>query len=112
VVDQELLARNEYLAAENHILKAKLKWRLTATANRPILAPDERSLQVDLVRLDRTVPGAGLRQIGAWDDPRGAGFRAQIGGEPRDSEKRAQFRKRSSRSRHAVSSVQGSRGPT
>src|ERR1700730_9649025 len=33
--------------------------RLTATANRLILAPDERSLQVDLVRLDRTVPAAG-----------------------------------------------------
>ena len=30
--------------------------RLTAPANRLILAPDERSLQVDLVRLDRTVP--------------------------------------------------------
>jgi hypothetical protein len=64
VVDQELLARNEYLAAENHILKAKLKGRLTATANRPILAPDERSLQVDLVRLDRTVPGAGRSEHG------------------------------------------------
>ena len=25
MVDQELLARNEYLAAENHILKAQLK---------------------------------------------------------------------------------------
>ena len=28
-VDQELLARNEYLAAENRILKAQLKGRLT-----------------------------------------------------------------------------------
>jgi hypothetical protein len=46
------------------------------------------------------------------DGPRGADFRAQIGGEPRDFEKRAQFRKRSCRSRHAVSSAQGSRGPT
>jgi putative transposase len=27
-VDQELLARNEYLATENRILKAKLKGRL------------------------------------------------------------------------------------
>jgi len=27
-VDQELLARNEYLAAENRILKAQLKGRL------------------------------------------------------------------------------------
>jgi hypothetical protein len=33
--------------------------RLTATANRLILAADERSLQVDLVRLDRTVSAAG-----------------------------------------------------
>jgi hypothetical protein len=32
--------------------------RLTATANRLILAPDE-SLQVDLVRLDRNIPAAG-----------------------------------------------------
>ena len=28
MVDQELLARIEYLAAENHILKAQLKGRL------------------------------------------------------------------------------------
>ena len=28
MVDQELLARNEYLAAENRILKAQLKGRL------------------------------------------------------------------------------------
>src|SRR5262249_31849150 len=33
--------------------------RLTATANRLILAPDERSLQLDLVRLDRDIPAAG-----------------------------------------------------
>ena len=33
--------------------------RLTATANRLILATDERSLHVDLVRLDWTVPVAG-----------------------------------------------------
>ena len=32
---------------------------LTATANRLIVAPDERSLQVDLVRLDQTVQVAG-----------------------------------------------------
>jgi hypothetical protein len=30
IVDPELLARNEYLAAENRILKAKLKGRLRA----------------------------------------------------------------------------------
>src|SRR6266478_5402949 len=40
---------------------ANLK-RLTASANRLILAPDERSLQVDLVRLDRNIPaGASLQ---------------------------------------------------
>jgi hypothetical protein len=33
--------------------------RLTATANRLILAPDERSLQVNLVRLDRNIPAEG-----------------------------------------------------
>src|SRR5258706_13625948 len=33
--------------------------RLTATANRLILAADERPLQIDLVRLDRTVLAAG-----------------------------------------------------
>jgi hypothetical protein len=43
---------------------ANLK-RLTATANRLILVPDERSLQVDLVRLDRTVPAAGC--VGSRD---------------------------------------------
>jgi hypothetical protein len=31
MVDQELLARNEYLAAENRILKARLKGRLQLT---------------------------------------------------------------------------------
>src|SRR5438270_5570424 len=39
--------------------------RLTATANRPILDPDERSLQIDLVRLDRTIPAA--RCLGSRD---------------------------------------------
>ena len=34
-VDQELLARNEYLAAENRILKAQLKGRLARTSTRP-----------------------------------------------------------------------------
>jgi hypothetical protein len=33
--------------------------QLTATANRLILVADERSLQVDLVRLDRNIPAAG-----------------------------------------------------
>jgi hypothetical protein len=39
--------------------------RLTAPANRLILAPDERSLQVDLVRLDWTVQVAGC--VGSRD---------------------------------------------
>jgi putative transposase len=39
MVDQELLARNEYLAAENRILKAQLKGRLKRSgAERPTLA--------------------------------------------------------------------------
>src|SRR5262249_38362538 len=38
---------------------------LTATANRLILAANERSLQVDLVRLDRTVQVAGC--VGSRD---------------------------------------------
>ena len=38
---------------------------LTATANRLILAADERSLQIDLVRLDRTVQVAGC--VGSRD---------------------------------------------
>ena len=38
---------------------------LTATANRLILAADERCLQVDLVRLDRTVSVAGC--VGSRD---------------------------------------------
>src|SRR5216684_4283609 len=39
--------------------------RLTETANRLILSPDERSLQVDLVRLDRTIRAAGC--VGSRD---------------------------------------------
>src|SRR6516165_3798610 len=39
--------------------------RLTTTANRLILPPDERSLQVGLVRIDRTVPVAG--RVGSRD---------------------------------------------
>src|SRR5438477_10596823 len=38
---------------------------VTASANRLIHAPDERSLQIDLVRFDRTVPIAGC--IGSRD---------------------------------------------
>src|SRR6266446_3595765 len=51
------LARLSVLV-ERVVPTANLK-RLTAGANRLILALDERSLQVDLVRLDRTVPLAG-----------------------------------------------------
>src|SRR5258708_2264916 len=36
MVDQELLARNEYLAAENRILKAQLKGRLKLSARWPM----------------------------------------------------------------------------
>jgi len=40
MVDQELLARIEYLAAENHILKAQLKGRLKLSdAERATLVP-------------------------------------------------------------------------
>ena len=52
------------LAARTYVPTANPR-RLTATANRLILAPDERSLQVDLVRLDRTVPVPGC--IGSRD---------------------------------------------
>ena len=43
VVDQELLARNEYLAAENRILKAKLKGRLQPLGRRASHARRDRS---------------------------------------------------------------------
>src|SRR5947209_10513378 len=46
------------LAVEIPVPTAKSK-RLTATANRLILAADERPLRIDLVRLDRTVLAAG-----------------------------------------------------
>jgi putative transposase len=45
-VDQELLARNEYLAAENRILKAQLKGRLQ-------LSDDERRIAAIGHRLGR-----------------------------------------------------------
>src|SRR5262245_44796122 len=41
---------------------------LTPIANRLILAPDERSLRIDLVRLDRTVQVAGC--VGSRDPGR------------------------------------------
>src|SRR6516165_10035506 len=43
LVDQELLARTEYLAAENRILKAQLKGRLKLSdaEHHPGLPPDE-----------------------------------------------------------------------
>jgi hypothetical protein len=44
---------------ESRVVPTANSKRLTATANRSILAADERPLQVDLVRLDRTVPAAG-----------------------------------------------------
>src|SRR5437879_3642439 len=51
--------RNSEILARGVVPTANLK-RLTASANRLILAPDERSLQVDLVRLDRNIPAAGF----------------------------------------------------
>ena len=53
-----VLARIDAALAELGVPTANSK-RLTATANRLILAADERSLQVDLVRLDRNIPTAG-----------------------------------------------------
>ena len=45
LVDQELLARNDYLAAENRILKAQLKGPLKLTnAERATLAQDRSSI--------------------------------------------------------------------
>ena len=35
-VDQELLSRNQYLAAENRILKAQIKGRLQLTDAEPV----------------------------------------------------------------------------
>jgi hypothetical protein len=47
-VDQELLARSEYLAAENRILKAQLKGRLKLSdAERATLAIDRGRQQLD-----------------------------------------------------------------
>jgi putative transposase len=37
-VDQELLARNEYLTAENRILKAPVEWTLEALGRRALHA--------------------------------------------------------------------------
>ena len=42
-VDQELLAGNEYLAAENHILKSQLNGRLKALGRRASHAREDRS---------------------------------------------------------------------
>src|SRR5262249_46877165 len=56
--------RPEALATPSRVPTANPK-PLTATANRLILAADERSLQVDLVRLDRTVQVAGC--VGSRD---------------------------------------------
>src|SRR5262244_73549 len=53
------------LEAENAAVPTANPKPLTATANRLILAADERSLQVDLVRLDRTVQVAGC--VGSRD---------------------------------------------
>jgi len=64
VVECKKAGSDSLLAARTYVPTANPR-RLTATANRLILAPDERSLQVDLVRLDRTVPVPGC--IGSRD---------------------------------------------
>src|SRR6266446_5578749 len=69
----DLFKSRRRLEVENLFLRHQLNvavrtanpQRLTATANRLILAPGERSLQIDLVRLDRTVPVAGC--VGSRD---------------------------------------------
>jgi putative transposase len=50
-VDQELLLRNEYLAAENRILKAQIKTRLLLFALRRLHSP--RSVVDSAARLSR-----------------------------------------------------------
>jgi hypothetical protein len=64
MVDQELLARNEYLAAENRILKAQLKGRLR-------LSDAERATLGEIGhRLAARFSGRrGLRSITAHDGP-------------------------------------------
>jgi putative transposase len=50
-VDQELLLRNEYLAAENRILKAQIKGRL-------LLSQEEKVTLAEIAhRLGRGMPG-------------------------------------------------------
>src|SRR5450759_3848211 len=66
-VDQELLLRNEYLAAENRILKAQLKGRLRLDRMTKIitLTPNpaiDLSTSVDRVAPTRKLRCAGLRR--------------------------------------------------
>ena len=70
MVDQELLARNEYLAAENRILKAQLKGRLKLSdAERATLGEIGHRLgrkvlaEVATVAPPDTIPQAGRPQI-------------------------------------------------
>jgi putative transposase len=69
MVDQELLARIEYLAAENHILKAQLKGRLK-------LSDAERATLGEIGHHRGSRPaepsgmGAGLPTVGGIDDDR------------------------------------------
>jgi hypothetical protein len=55
---------NGFVEDDTAVPTANLK-RLTASANRLILAADERSLQVDLVRFDQNIPAAGC--VGSRD---------------------------------------------
>ena len=62
-VDQELLARNEYLAAENRIIKAQLKGRLSCRT--PSEARSARSAIVWAARLWLISPPS-LGQTPSW----------------------------------------------
>jgi hypothetical protein len=68
-VDQELLKRNEYLAAENRIIKAQLKARLKLSdaerrrlkgASRPGQAPDQARRHAADHSYGQREPGLGL----------------------------------------------------
>jgi hypothetical protein len=69
-VDQELLARNEYLAAENRILKAQLKGRLKLSdAERAMLGEIGHRLGRKVLGEVGLVPQAGRPQIRWFEGP-------------------------------------------
>jgi hypothetical protein len=61
MVDQELLARNEYLAAENRILKARLKGRLQPHSMSS--SSDLFELTVLLLKLSEEISEAGGNRL-------------------------------------------------